>query len=825
MPGYGATWALLALAVCPAVAQFSAWDDKQIGTSVCVWMQPRAAIIRDMIYLDGGNIYWTPHMNDGTLGAATDNGNNAGVILNYNLSTPFDQKTNVTGILVNKAMSKARGGSGNSNGAAPNFLDGGILANDAQFFLYGGDLLKNDDVYEPPDADEVLSYQAYQYGPDKPLWDRGFSDRKLDKDVTRYVAYGGAVSAPSENLAWYFSGLRSPSKGPFFTNDAKAKATNVSDTFITLNMEEQLAEKWTNTTLPPSVKGRANPEVVWVPVGKKGILVVLGGVVYPEWAGRARKSADEKASEKESPVFMETIDVYDVDGKKWYKQATKDGPGALTRGCAVVAPASDGSSFNIYWYGGYDGLHPMEPFNDAVWALSIPSFTWTQINKGKSLHARAGHKCFMPYPDQMMVFGGYTSQSGEALTCLEKGPVLNFNLTSGQWLESYDPAEFSDYGVHEAIQSKIGGNAAGGATATAPADGWATSALGKVFDTKYDMKKINTYWPYGKTAATGRPNVPNDGNDGDDDNGGGGGSGLPKWVAPVLGVVLGLMFVTGVLVVFCIWHRRRIFRNRSSDYGTEDPGSRIRSWIRGQGAEKATTVTTSDDTPTSPEMEEATAARAVGSTPSHAESLTSPTSPRSPRSPGAPLEMPDTQIHEMPDTSIPHELHDTGLTHIEVVQKHSNFAKGQHPSSPSSRTYSEHASTFSRSTDQHVSSPDSPTVGRSSRITSDVSGVSEGDAAQLRNIGANPVSPRSVHSQLRSPSPADKADSDILPSPPEEPTPVSPPGEPTPVSPTPVSPPTAGESSGGDYLSAKSSASPLRKSMFVESEEDMGKQK
>ncbi|UPK96828.1 hypothetical protein LCI18_007763 [Fusarium solani-melongenae] len=826
MPGYGATWALLALAVCPAVAQFSSWEDKQIGTSICVWMQPRAAIIRDMIYLDGGNIYWTPHMSDGTLGGAIDNGNNAGIVLNYNLSTPFDKDTNVTGILVNKAMSKARGGSGNSNGAAPNFLDGGLLYNDAQFYLYGGDLLKNDEVYEPPDADEVLTYQAYAYGPDKPLWDRGFNDRKLGDKVTRYIAYGGAANAPSENLAWYFSGLRSPSRGPFFTNDATAKATNVSNTLITLDMAEQLDEKWTNTTLPPSVKGRANPEVVWVPVGKKGILVVLGGVVYPEWAGRARKSANEEASEKESPVFMEEIDIYDIDGKKWYKQETKDGPGALTRGCAVVAPASDRSSFNIYWYGGYDGLHPMEPFNDAVWALSIPSFTWTQINKGTNLHARAGHKCFMPYPDQMMVFGGYTSQSGVALTCLDKGPVLNFNLTSGEWLESYDPADFSDYGVHEAIQSKIGGDAEGGATATAPADGWATSALGKVFDTEYDMKKIKTYWPYGKATATGRPTVPNNGT-GDDDNdkSGGGGGGLPKWVAPVLGVVLGLMFVTGALVVFCIWRRRGIFKNRSSDYGTEDPGSRIRSWIRGTGQEKAVTVTTSDDIPTSPEMEEATTARAVGvgSTPSNAET---PASPTSPRSPGSPLEMPDTQIHEMPDTSMPSELHDTGLSPLEVIQKHSHFAKGRQHSSPSSRTYSEHTSTFSRSTDQQgVSSPGSATPARSSRITSDVSGVSEGDAAQLRNLGATPVSPRSAHSQLRSPSPVGKADSDILPSPGEEPTPISPPGDPALVSPTPVSPPTAGESSGGDYLSAKSSASPLRKSMFVESEEDMGKQK
>ncbi|KAM5348002.1 hypothetical protein ACJ41O_007826 [Fusarium nematophilum] len=758
MLGFGPSWVLLAVAVVgPASAQFTNWVDNQIATEI-------SALIRDMIYLDGGDIWWMPHLDDGRFGAPVDNGNNGGLILNYNLSTPFNSTTNVTEILLDKAMSKARGGSGNSNGAAPNYYDGAMLANDAQFFLYGGALLRNDDLYDPPDEDEVLSYQAYQYGPDKPTWQSGFDDATLDDRVTRYIAYGGAVNAPSENLAWYFSGLASPTRGPIYTNSLDDKAVNVSNTLITLNMEEQLLEEWTNTTLPPSVKGRANPEVVWVPVGEKGILVVLGGVVYPEWAGRSHKSANETASEEESPEFMQTIDIYDIANNKWYKQETEDGPGALTRGCAVVAPASDYSSFNIYYYGGFDGINPTDPFKDDVWALSIPSFTWTKIYEGKDIHARAGHKCFMPYLDQMMVLGGYTTQSGSRITCLDGGPVVMFNLTSGEWMDGYDPAEFSDYGVHEKIQSQIGGDAAGSATATAPASGWATSALGEVFDTEYDTDKITTYWPYDKATATGRPDLDDGSSDDDGNKGSGGGSGLPKWVAPVLGVVLGLMLVTGCLVVFCLWRRRKIFKNRSSDDGTEDAGNRIISWMRGQNTEKAPTVTTSTESPASPEMEEAVPVRAVG-----------PGSPSSrSNTPVAPAEMADTQLVELADQ----------------------------PPLPSPA----------------LSGPESPTAGRA-RVASDVSGVSDGDTAQLRNMGASPVSPRSDDGQL--PVPAGKAESDVLPSPPL----ASPPADATPVSPTPVSPPTAGESSGDDYLSARPPASPLRKSMFVESEEDMGRQK
>ncbi len=70
---------------------------------------------------------------------------------------------------------------------------------------------------------------------------------------------------------------------------------------------------------------------------------------------------------------MSTTEVYDIAGDKWYQQPATGPPPQLTRGCAVVAPARDGSSFNIYWYGGYDGLHPSGPFSDDVWILSLPS--------------------------------------------------------------------------------------------------------------------------------------------------------------------------------------------------------------------------------------------------------------------------------------------------------------------------------------------------------------------------------------------------------------------------------------------------------------------
>lgn len=310
---------------------------------------------------------------------------------------------------------------------------------------------------------------------------------------------------------------------------------------------------------------------------------------------------------------MRTIDIYDIANDEWYKQETEDGPGARTRGCAVVAAASDYSSFNIYYYGGFDGLNIIDPFYDDVWVLSLPSFTWTRLNNGTDSHARAGHKCFMPYPDQMMVFGGDTAHPGRGKGCLENGPIVLFNLSSGEWLDSYHPEEYGDYSVPDKVVQAIGGDGAGGATLTTPVpSGWATDALEDLFSSSYDTDKITTWGPYPAVETDeGRPEVPSD-ND-EDGGGGGGGGGLPKWVAPVLGVVLGLMAVTASIVIFCLWRRRKILSSGSTDYGTEDPGRRILSWIKGQPTEKAATVTTSEDAPMSPDMAEAKAVAQVSS--------------------------------------------------------------------------------------------------------------------------------------------------------------------------------------------------------------------
>ncbi|KAL7975150.1 hypothetical protein HDV63DRAFT_391421 [Trichoderma sp. SZMC 28014] len=751
---------------------------KQINTTICTWEAPRAAIIRDKIYLDGGELFWLPGLDDGSFGqASTFNGAASDVLLTYNLSYSFTSTTNVTGLLVQDLLSKAVGGTGQTDIGSANYVDGALLGNDAEFWFYGGQAVLNLPPF--PTKNSIMGYEAFQYGYTSSGFHSGFvPSRTIPGNFSQFVTYGGAARAPSENLAWYFSGATSESGGILVspTNDT-TQPTKISNYLVTLDMSDQLFETWNNETLPSDIKGRASPEVVWVPVGVRGILVALGGVVFPEYATNDA-SQNPTASESQSPKFMQTIDIYDVASKTWYTQPTTGGPGTRARGCAVLATASDSSSFNIYYYGGYDGIHVADPFHDDVWVLSLPSFTWTQINNGTESHARAGHKCFTPYPDQLMIIGGYPPLTGsiQKPNCLDVGPIVMFNLTSGEWMDSYDPTKYGDYGVPEKVQAVIGGHASGGATATKPApSGWATAALGKVFATPYDQKKITSYWPYpaAQTASSPAEPAPKPASKS---------SGLPSWVGPVLGVILGLIALTCVIVLFCLWRRRKSLKNRSSTNTSEENGLRILSWILGQPhSHKAATETTSE-VATSPEMRE----------------YLQPSHP--PPALVSVPEMGDTQLVELPDNTR-WELQDTGLSPMDVRERYSHWSPGG-------------------STNDALPSPTRSSLQSTSNIISPLNKDRNSDISHLGGSSGLPSPPLPA---------SDESDKKSLIATPE--TAITPSGETRDDSPRTsegrefvVSPPTAEENPGDDYLTAKkpsSSGSPTtRKSVFQEHNDD-----
>jgi hypothetical protein len=241
-------------------------------------------------------------MSDGTYGAPSNDGNATkmfskwhqmlillgnplGVVYSLNFSTPFSTTQSFNMSNVFGTTSKGAGGS-EANNIGPLYYDGGMLANDYEWFTYGG-LLSLTDAYPAPPETAVAQYNQYAYGPPK-QFGNGFVLQYLPTGMTRYVTDGAAVSVPSENLGFYFGGLRSSTFGPIYydpgANNASLNADDLSETLIELDMSSQTKAQWHNYTLPTNVPGRANAEIVWIPVSKQGILVAIGGVIFPSYA-------------------------------------------------------------------------------------------------------------------------------------------------------------------------------------------------------------------------------------------------------------------------------------------------------------------------------------------------------------------------------------------------------------------------------------------------------------------------------------------------------------------------------------------------------------
>lgn len=131
-----------------------------------------------------------------------------------------------------------------------------------------------------------------------------------------------------------------------------------------------------------------------------------------------------------------------------------------------------------------------------------------------------------------------------------------------------------------ASSSWLTGHSSVGGGNDEPDDDWDEEELEDVFDTEY-TKTMETYYPYDAPEVTTTSTPPAD--EESDGGDGGDGGGLPKWVPPVLGVVLGLVALSAAAVVWLVWRRRRNPQYVQSVSGTNDTRNRILGWMYGVG--------------------------------------------------------------------------------------------------------------------------------------------------------------------------------------------------------------------------------------------------
>ena len=258
---------------------------------------------------------------------------------------------------------------------------------------------------------------------------------------------------------------------------------------------------------------------------------------------------------------MNIIDVFDIDTSTWYKQSTSGSyPTLRVNPCAVAASAADGTSTNIYMYGGQN-LIPYKnqtQFGD-MWILTIPGFIWVQVDTtGQSVPpARVGHTCNI-WDGQIVVVGGYNTDlaggcdsgfyvfDATALTWVNKfnsstpGPNNPENRQTNQMNDSAALSGSYGYQVPLAVQSVIGGKGLGGATITAPAQSATAGPLATGKPITYTLTGPNgaTITEIGNPDSSTSSHGPNVG-------------------AIVGGVLAGLFALLAAYFAFCAWVYRR----------------------------------------------------------------------------------------------------------------------------------------------------------------------------------------------------------------------------------------------------------------------------
>lgn len=234
--------------------------------------------------------------------------------------------------------------------------------------------------------------------------------------------------------------------------------------------------------------------------------------------------------------------------------------------------AISGSSYNVYLYGGQNLVPYKQQIQyDDMWILTVPSFTWIQVNTTSQVPpARAGHTCNI-WDGQMVVVGGYV---GQDLSCDSPG-IYVFNLTSLEWTNQFTaltgdqsssnsknanpysqqlgqkPSDNNasaeglegsyGYGVPDIVISAIGGKPTGGATVTAPVQSATGGPMATGKPITYTVTGPGSVVTETAAASPGSSSSAHTHND----------------IAIAVGVVAGVFVLVAAYFAFCAWLYRR----------------------------------------------------------------------------------------------------------------------------------------------------------------------------------------------------------------------------------------------------------------------------
>ncbi|CUS11659.1 unnamed protein product [Tuber aestivum] len=285
-----------------------------------------------------------------------------------------------------------------------------------------------------------------------------------------------SVNVPAQGLAFSIGGL--------VTNwtDSTHKEWNLTDgnmlvlkSMLIYNTRKHEVENVTISPLPAQWGG----VVEYVPIGKKGVLVLIGGF---ESENAITAMTGNRLKD------MKEIHLYDIHTREWHTQIAQGSiPNNRAFACASVASAPDNSSYNIFVHGGTDGSPTS--YSD-TYVLSLPSFEWIKADPGSDTQGRLGHNCHMTTRHKILIIGGRSRDqeipiwpNWERGACNKYSVINVFDTNTMGWQDFWDPNDGSTkFKVNKVITTVIGGNEDGGATVRKPKSGWGSEAIKMLFE-------------------------------------------------------------------------------------------------------------------------------------------------------------------------------------------------------------------------------------------------------------------------------------------------------------------------------------------------------
>ncbi|OCK74540.1 hypothetical protein K432DRAFT_429967 [Lepidopterella palustris CBS 459.81] len=463
--------------------------------NMCSRWQHSSTVKNDVLYIDGGIETFRLNSENYTMGPNVPNtvGVNENTITVL-MNSSWNWWTNITETSLNKSTNPTDGSTPPTGIIRGAFYQG--LSSDPRVFTFGGTSYMGNQSFPGWRQLQSSATPLWSYDTLKKVWE------PFSSPLTVTPNYGFAAEAADQGLAFYLNGQID--NGTMYTTNYLVNNTLNLPGMVVIDMINQTFANISTPGLTEGTWPRVGGVMEYVPsIGRSGVLVALGGA-YRNTSGPGNFSAQSLAT-------FDTVDVFDIasylenhtNNGTWYSQSTSGSiPPPRIDSCVVLASAPDNSSHNIYLYGGRDPTTPNITLYDDIYALSLPSFIWTNIY-GPGSSPRWGHTCHIVGAGkrQLLTVGGSLNKTLNDCDWEVRGVAI-YDLSAALWGTVFN-ANAPAYNVTPAIVKAVGGTANGSATVKEPVGGYNNTALAAVMSATRTTSAVAS--ASSTTSATSSP--------------------------------------------------------------------------------------------------------------------------------------------------------------------------------------------------------------------------------------------------------------------------------------------------------------------------------